>query len=84
MTDPEFVIGRAKQNIKNLNIFRTHANTVMRDAQEKLDKLAQTVRTNMNQGTNMEGFLLGKTKEYVLTLDREDFDLRMDLDEELW
>lgn len=32
----------------------------------------------------MEGFLLGKAKEYALVLDKEDFDLRMDLDEELW
>lgn len=32
----------------------------------------------------MEGFLLGKAKEYALLLDKEDFDLRMDLDEELW
>lgn len=32
----------------------------------------------------MEGFLLGKAKEYGLMVDREDFDLRMDLDEELW
>ena len=42
------------------------------------------VGKNMNQGMNMEGFLLGKSKEYVLILDREDFDLRMDLDQELW
>ena len=32
----------------------------------------------------MEGFLLGKEKEYQLILDQENLDLRLDLDIELW
>ena len=32
----------------------------------------------------MEGILLGKTSEYNIMLDRENFDLRIDLDKELW
>ena len=32
----------------------------------------------------MEGILLGKTKEYAISLDRENFDLRLGLDKELW
>lgn len=83
-TDPEFVISRAKENIENLNIFQTQADAIVREAQAKLDSLAQMVQSNLNEGTNMEGILLGKTKEYAVELDRENFDLRIGLDKELW
>ena len=33
------------------------------------------VLQNLNQGTNVEGILLGKISEYALVLDRENFDL---------
>lgn len=56
----------------------------MKKAQKKLYKLNGLVQDNMSSGENMEGFLLGKTKEYSLMLDRENFDLRVDLDIELW
>ena len=57
---------------------------VLKDAQCQLDELTARVRDNMNTGTNVEGFLLGKRSEYALMVDRENFDLRMDLDRELW
>ena len=53
-------------------------------ARKKIEKLNALVHKNMSSGKNMEGFLLGKTKEYALTLDTENFDLRLELDKELW
>ena len=78
------MLDRAKQNIKSLDRFRSKANAIMSEVQKKLDQLADMVLENLNQGTNMEGILLGKIKEYALILDRENFDLRLDLDKELW
>ena len=53
-------------------------------ARRKIEKLNALVHKNMISGKNMESFLLGKTKEYALTLDTENFDLRLELDKELW
>jgi len=78
------VIDRAQKNIKNLKIFQSQADAIIRDAQEKLNRLTEMVMTNMNQGTHMDGYLLGKTNEYAIVLDRENFDLRIGLDIELW
>ena len=83
-TNPEFVINRAQQNINNLKLFRQQANGILKEAEGKLDQLDTLVKGNMSQGTNVQGFLLGYAKEYKLKLDRENFDLRLDLDIELW
>lgn len=64
--------------------FKEKASKIIKKAQKKIDKLNGLVLTNTSSGENMEGFLLGKPKEYSLCIDRENFDLRVDLDMELW
>ena len=51
---------------------------------KKIEKLNGLVQKNLSSGKNMEGFLLGKVKEYATILDTENFNLRIDLDRELW
>ena len=82
--DPGFVISRANEKIQKIDNFKKKANSILTEVREKLDKLDQLVRENTNDGVNLEGFLLGKSSEYKVILDREDFDLRTGLDKELW
>ena len=56
----------------------------MADVRDKLGYLEALVRQNVSDGPNMDGFLLGKLNEYAVILDAESFDLRVDLDMELW
>ena len=83
-TDPDFVIERANKSIENLKIFRKKASIILNEAQVKFDKLHALVKNSMSTGTNMDGFLLGKFKEYQMLVDSEDLNLRLDLDIELW
>jgi len=78
------VIKRAQQKIEDLDSFEKKANKILMKTRKKIEKLNGLVQKNLNSGKNMEGFLLGKVKEYAAILDTENFSLRIDLDRELW
>ena len=83
-TDPKFLIAKANQSIDNLNRFKSEAKVIIKQVREKLSQIDALVKENLATGTNLDGFLLGKINEYKLILDQENFDLRCDLDIELW
>ena len=78
------MIKRAQQKIEDLNSFEKKANKILMKTSKKIEKLNGLVQKNLSSGKNMEGFLLGKVKEYATILDTENFNLRIDLDRELW
>lgn len=78
------MIKRAQQKIEDLNSFEKKANKILMKISRKIEKLNGLVQKNLSSGKNMEGFLLGKVKEYATILDTENFNLRIDLDRELW
>ena len=83
-TDAVYVKQRAETQIKNLKTFKEETWGILKEVHQKLAQINALVAQNLNSGANMDGFLLGKLKEYALALDRESFDLRLDLDIELW
>ena len=67
-----------------MNRFKSEARVIIKEVREKLSQIDALVNENLASGTNLDGFLLGKMNEYKLILDQENFDLRCDLDIELW